>query len=166
MLPFEPLVTFSISLPPLRFHDVEPQEGLEALPPYKLSAKIVAGTSRVLPPPVINEDTLVLSEDAVVGHRDGNPFLMIRLVERVCLRRGRGEQLCKPLTLKSDLRRNASYYTLCVHRLGDTYPNGQVEDIQVKAYLYRWAQYVTAEGEELPYTVVDLPVHPATPSLR
>ena len=51
-------------------------------------------------------------------------------------------------------------------RLGDTFPNGQVEDIQVKARMYRWTTRTTSEGEELPFTVRDLVLSPATPSLR
>ena len=51
-------------------------------------------------------------------------------------------------------------------RVGDTYPCSQVEDVVVKARLYRWTPRMTAEGEELPFSVKELPLYPATPSLR
>lgn len=69
------------TLPPAhtRFHEIEPQPGLEALPPHKLSAKIVSASAlKCTPSPVLGDNTLVLSDDAVVGSRDGHLFLMLR----------------------------------------------------------------------------------------
>ncbi|GAX73024.1 hypothetical protein CEUSTIGMA_g476.t1 [Chlamydomonas eustigma] len=112
-----------------RFHDVEPQDGLDSLPPYKLSAKVIAtGGARTLPPPAKDSNTLVLSDDGVIGLRDGRPYLMFRL--------------------------------------GDTFPEGQVEDVRVSATLFRWSQHITAEGEVLPFAAFELPLNPPAPMLR
>ena len=66
-----------------RFHDVEPQEGYESMMPHRLSAKVLSDGSRQLPPPTPLENTLVLSEEGVVGFREGQPFLMFRQVDRM-----------------------------------------------------------------------------------
>ncbi|KAG2424856.1 hypothetical protein HYH02_015119 [Chlamydomonas schloesseri] len=68
-----------------RFHDVEPQPGLgdELTQPHRLSRRVVAGGSAgsgaVVPGRLLCENTLVLSEDAVVTCRNGRPYLMFRL---------------------------------------------------------------------------------------
>ena len=68
-----------------RFHDVEPQPGLgdEMTMPHRLSRRVVAGGSSgagaVVPGRLLCENTLVLSEDAVVTCRNGRPYLMFRL---------------------------------------------------------------------------------------
>ncbi|KAG2426246.1 hypothetical protein HXX76_013004 [Chlamydomonas incerta] len=68
-----------------RFHDVEPQPGLgdEMTMPHRLSRRVVAGGSAgagaVVPGRLLCENTLVLSEDAVVTCRNGRPYLMFRL---------------------------------------------------------------------------------------
>ncbi|KAG2486473.1 hypothetical protein HYH03_014920 [Edaphochlamys debaryana] len=66
-----------------RFHDVEPQPGLgdEMTQPHRLSKKVVmgGGGGNVVPGRLLNENTLVLSEDAVVACRNGRPMLMFRL---------------------------------------------------------------------------------------
>ncbi|GIL92308.1 hypothetical protein Vretimale_19557 [Volvox reticuliferus] len=66
-----------------RFHDVEPQPGLgdEMTQPHRLSRKVVSGggTGSVVPGRLLHENTLVLSEDAVVACRNGRPYLMFRL---------------------------------------------------------------------------------------
>ena len=41
-----------------------------------------------------------------------------------------------------------------------------MEDVQVKAFLYRWTQRTTAEGEEIPYSIKELTLTPAAPTLR
>ncbi|EFJ52245.1 hypothetical protein VOLCADRAFT_116283 [Volvox carteri f. nagariensis] len=65
------------------FHDVEPQMGLcdEMTQPHRLSRKVVfgSGTSNVVPGRLLHENTLVLSEDAVVACRNGRPYFMFRL---------------------------------------------------------------------------------------
>ncbi|GIL92309.1 hypothetical protein Vretifemale_19847 [Volvox reticuliferus] len=67
----------------MRFHDVEPQPGLgdEMTQPHRLSRKVVSGggTGSVVPGRLLHENTLVLSEDAVVACRNGRPYLMFRL---------------------------------------------------------------------------------------
>lgn len=67
-----------------RFHDVEPQPFLEAVPPHKLSARIVAEAPRAVPAPLLMENTLVLSDEGVVAPRDGKLFLMFRCVRAQC----------------------------------------------------------------------------------
>ncbi|KXZ54470.1 hypothetical protein GPECTOR_4g535 [Gonium pectorale] len=66
-----------------RFHDVEPQPGIgdEMTQPHRLSRKVVAGggSGNVVPGRLLTENTLVLSEDAVVSCRNGRPYLMFRL---------------------------------------------------------------------------------------
>ncbi len=68
------------SQPPSRFHDVEPQRDLETLPPGKLSARILNTVPRSVPPPSLSENTMVLSDEGVVGKRDGKFYLMFRCV--------------------------------------------------------------------------------------
>jgi hypothetical protein len=53
-----------------------------------------------------------------------------------------------------------------VTRLGDTFPEGQIEDVRVSATLFRWCPHVTAEGEVLPYTAFELSLNPSAPMLR
>ncbi|GFR49025.1 hypothetical protein Agub_g11047, partial [Astrephomene gubernaculifera] len=66
-----------------RFHDVEPQPGLgDALTqPHRLSRKVVSGSTPtpVVPSRLLEENSLVLGDDAVVGCRRGRPYLMFRL---------------------------------------------------------------------------------------
>ncbi|KAJ9515642.1 hypothetical protein QJQ45_021749 [Haematococcus lacustris] len=63
-----------------RFHDVEPQRGLDLVLPSKLSRKVMTGTERcAVPSPQLAANTLVLSDEAVVGARDGRRLLMFRL---------------------------------------------------------------------------------------
>ncbi|MEW5317554.1 MAG: hypothetical protein WDW38_008842 [Sanguina aurantia] len=62
-----------------RFHEVEPQAGLDTLPPNKLSRKVVGGGANTVPGQVLHENTFVLSDDAVVATRDGKPLLMFRV---------------------------------------------------------------------------------------
>ena len=146
-----------------RFHDVEPQEGLEALPPHRLSDKVLSANVRLLPPPTLNENTLVLSEGGVVGHRDGRPYLMFRWARL----RAASASCCVGSVEQSKygaIIADASH--LIALRVGDTYPGGQVEDVQDKAFLYRWKQRTTAEGEEIPYSIKELALTPAAPTLR
>lgn len=65
------------------FHDVEPQPGLgdELFQPLRLSRRVVSGgQGYVVPGRLLAENTLVLSEDAVVGCRNGRHYLMFRWV--------------------------------------------------------------------------------------
>ncbi|KAG1668899.1 hypothetical protein FOA52_016068 [Chlamydomonas sp. UWO 241] len=111
-----------------KFHDIEPQPHLQTMPPWQLSAKIVSQITRIVPPPLLYENTLCLSDEGVVSMRDGKLYLMFRV--------------------------------------GDTYPTGQVEDVNVEAYIYRWQEYRTAEGELIQYQVGTLLMSPKTPTLR
>ena len=52
-----------------------------------------------------------------------------------------------------------------LHRLGDRLC-GNVLDVDVRAYVYRWTPVVTLEGEMLPYTVQELELTPGHPQLR
>ncbi len=70
--------------PSRSFHDVEPQPGLgdELFQPLRLSRRVVAGgQGYVVPGRLLAENTLVLSEDAVVGCRNGRHYLMFRCGE-------------------------------------------------------------------------------------
>ena len=46
--------------------------------------------------------------------------------------------------------------------MGDTYP-GHTLMVSVKAYIYRWQQRHTAEGELLPYAMEEVQLSPAEP---
>ncbi|GLC33407.1 hypothetical protein PLESTM_000067800 [Pleodorina starrii] len=80
-LPKEQSTEYEVDLS--RFHDVEPQPGLsdEMTQPNRLSRKVVAGVGagNLVPARLLNENTLVLSSDAVVAYRNGRPYLMFRL---------------------------------------------------------------------------------------
>eukprot|EP00798_Chlamydomonas_sp_ICE-L_P014778 gene14778-20828_t len=125
--PMEGETEYSVDI--ARFHDVEPQAGLhmDMMPVHKLSSKVVANAYKILPPENLTESSLVITDDLVVGPRDGKLYLMIRL--------------------------------------GDRRP-GQVLDIHVRAFLYRWTPVVTQEGETLPYSVDELSITPSHPILR
>ena len=64
-----------------RFHDVEPQPNLPVLPPGPLSMSILAsGTmSRMLPYPLLGDNTLVISQFCTITYRGGTPCLMFRV---------------------------------------------------------------------------------------
>lgn len=64
--------------PARRFHDVEPQPGLEVLPPHKLSRRVLAGGSSAVPTPWLKENTLVVSQTACVVQRGARSYLVVR----------------------------------------------------------------------------------------
>ena len=61
-----------------RFHEIQPQKGLKMLPPGPSSRKIVSATPKSVPYPVLQENTLVLSNSLVVAKRNGKLSLMFR----------------------------------------------------------------------------------------
>ena len=61
-----------------RFHEIQPQTGLKMLPPGASSRKIVSAIPKSVPYPVLQENTLVLSNYVVVGKRNGKLSLMFR----------------------------------------------------------------------------------------
>ena len=61
-----------------RFHEIQPQTGLKMLPPGASSRKIVSAFPKSVPYPVLQENTLVLSNYLVVGKRNGKLSLMFR----------------------------------------------------------------------------------------
>ncbi len=61
-----------------RFHEIQPQTGLKMLPPGASSRKIVSAIPKSVPYPVLQENTLVLSNYLVVGKRNGKLSLMFR----------------------------------------------------------------------------------------
>lgn len=61
-----------------RFHEIQPQTGLKMLPPGASSRKIVSAIPKSVPYPVLQENTLVLSNFLVVGKRNGKLSLMFR----------------------------------------------------------------------------------------
>ncbi len=71
-----------------RFHEIQPQTGLKMLPPGASSRKIVSAIPKSVPYPVLQENTLVLSNFLVVGKRNGKLSLMFRrafLNQAACL---------------------------------------------------------------------------------
>ncbi|KAL3145303.1 hypothetical protein ABBQ38_001566 [Trebouxia sp. C0009 RCD-2024] len=62
-----------------RFHEIQPQTNLKMLPPAASSRKIVSATPKSVPYPVLQENTLVLSNFLVVGKRNGKLSLMFRV---------------------------------------------------------------------------------------
>eukprot|EP00884_Botryococcus_braunii_P017746 jgi/Botrbrau1/4655/Bobra.33_2s0026.1 len=62
-----------------RFHEVEPQRGLEMMPPAQLSQRIVARPSHPMPFPSLTENTLVLSSSLAVAPRNGTLRLLVRV---------------------------------------------------------------------------------------
>lgn len=67
-----------------RFHEIQPQTNLKMLPPAASSRKIVSATPKSVPYPVLQENTLVLSNFLVVGKRNGKLSLMFRQVCLLC----------------------------------------------------------------------------------
>ena len=63
-----------------RFHEIQPQTGLKMLPPGPSSRKIVSTVPKSVPYPVLQENTLVLSNFLVVAKRNGKLSLMFRQV--------------------------------------------------------------------------------------
>ena len=61
-----------------RFHEIQPQANLKMLPPAPSSRKIVSAMPKCVPYPVLQENTLVLSNFLVVGKRNGKLSLMFR----------------------------------------------------------------------------------------
>ena len=61
-----------------RFHEIQPQAHLKMMPPAPSSRKIVSATPKCVPYPVLQENTLVLSNFLVVGKRNGKLSLMFR----------------------------------------------------------------------------------------
>lgn len=61
-----------------RFHEIQPQANLKMMPPAPSSRKIVSATPKCVPYPVLQENTLVLSNFLVVGKRNGKLSLMFR----------------------------------------------------------------------------------------
>jgi hypothetical protein len=69
------------SLMRLRFHEVEPQEGLALMPPGRTSHAVVRGGSRRIPRPRLGENTLQLADELVVTQApDGTWFVAVRCV--------------------------------------------------------------------------------------
>ncbi|DBB04690.1 TPA: hypothetical protein ACH3X1_012745 [Trebouxia sp. C0004] len=62
-----------------RFHEIQPQTGLKMLPPGASSRKIVSAIPKSVPYPVLQENTLVLSNFLVVAKRNGKLSLMFRV---------------------------------------------------------------------------------------
>ena len=61
-----------------RFHEIEPQTDLAMLPPGPSSVMIVQQRPRAVPTPILQENTLVISECMVLTSRNGKLMLMIR----------------------------------------------------------------------------------------
>jgi len=73
-----PALSTAVMVLDCRFHEIQPQTGLKMLPPGASSRKIVSAIPKSVPYPVLQENTLVLSNFLVVGKRNGKLSLMFR----------------------------------------------------------------------------------------
>ncbi|KAK9825397.1 hypothetical protein WJX81_000403 [Elliptochloris bilobata] len=63
-----------------RLHDVEPQEGLEMMPPVTLSRLVVGKAMRTVPYPLLGENTLAIADTLVLApDENGDQALMFRV---------------------------------------------------------------------------------------
>lgn len=158
-----------------RFHDVEPIHNLMAIPPHRMSQRIVAGLSVTTESPEGSQwQGIAPRAEAGASTMAGNGGVRSPRSSSSFSR-----PQVSPLPLPPPLY---GENTLCISnegcigprdgklflmfRVGDTFPNCQFHNIKIRVQLFKWAPKVTAEGEVMPLTVCDLHMTPEEPILR
>ena len=161
-----------------RFHDVEPIPNLMAIPPHKMSQRIVAGLSVTSSDSPDGSEWQGMTRDGRGGGAASNATNGGNRSPRSSTSYMNKPQL-SPLPLPPPL---IGENTLCISsegcigpregklflmfRVGDTFPNGQFHNIKVRVQLLRWSPRMTPEGEVMPLSVYDLEMSPEEPILR